>query len=356
MRPDVVMRPDVLNQADLAVVIVSHNDGRWLEPCLSSVFAHAGGARLDVVVVDADSGDGTRELVESRFKDVRVITVPNRGFASGNNRGLEVTTAPYVLFLNPDTEVREGTFRQLLGWLDRRPEVGLVGVRQFTPDGELFPTIRRFPNAARALGEALRSERWPVAPSWGGERVLDRSLYAREQECDWTSGSFMLARRAALHSSGMLDERFFLYSEEPDLCLRFKRDGWKVLHLPSMSIMHHACKGGIRPRMTAQELYARRQYARKHFSPPHRCLYLAALALRHVVGAWGAGSDSEPAARREASLLALRTLAGRAQPPFGPPPATAAPAATQPSALGGAGRKLATGSHVDLTKPTEVHR
>ncbi|MGI8713977.1 MAG: glycosyltransferase family 2 protein [Solirubrobacteraceae bacterium] len=328
------MRPKESDSPDLAVVVVSTNEAHWLQACLSTVLAHAGSASLDVVVVDNDSSDGTRELVEAGFPQARVVSSRNRGFAHGNNRGLETTTARYVLFLNPDTEIRQGTFGGLVDALDARPDVGLVGVRQFTPDGELFPTIRRFPNAARALGDALRSERWPVQPSWAGERVLDSAVYEREYECDWTSGSFMLARREALQSAGFLDERFFIYSEEPDLCLRMKRAGWIVLHVPTLSIMHHACKGGIRPRMAAQDLYARRQYAHKHFALPHRSAYLGAVAVRHLIRAVGGGSDGTVvAARRDASRLALRTLAGRAEPPFGLPPATAVISAAPPLGL-----------------------
>src|SRR4029078_2118354 len=104
--------------------------------------------------------------------------------------------------------------------MDARPEVGLAGVKQVTGDGELFPTIRLFPTALRAFGDALALERWQGRPRFLGERELDMAVYEREVECDWTSGSFMLARREALLSAGLMDERFFIYSEEPDLCLR----------------------------------------------------------------------------------------------------------------------------------------
>jgi N-acetylglucosaminyl-diphospho-decaprenol L-rhamnosyltransferase len=319
------MRNGVSEVADLAVVVVSANSARWLERCLSSVFAHAGKAKLEVVVVDNASTDGTRELVESRFPDARVVSSPNRGFAYGNNRGLEQTKARFELLLNPDTEIVEGTFGELVDLLDARPQVGLAGVRQIAADGELWPSMRRFPSVSRALGEALFSERWPVQPAWSGERVLDRRAYEREAECDWTSGSFMLARREALTGAGLLDERFFLYCEEPDLCLRIKRAGWQIRHLPQMTIVHHAGKDGVRPHMVAQDAYARKQYAEKHFGPLNRGLYLSACGVRHLIRAAATRPESaDAAARREGSRRALRTLAGRAEPPFGPPPPTAA--------------------------------
>ena len=316
---------------DLAIVVVSTNEAKWLLDCLSTVFAHAGGATLDVVVVDNESTDGTRRLVESGFPGARVVDSPNRGFGHGNNRGLETTDARYVLFLNPDTEIVEGTFGALVAMLDENPDVGLVGVRQLTPDHELFPTVRRFPNASRAMGEALASERWPVTPGWAGERVLDLDLYESRFECDWTSGSYMLARREALLSAGCMDERFFIYAEEPDLCLRIKRAGWKVLHVPDMTIVHHACKGGIRPRMIAQDAFARRQYAEKHFARAHRTLYLSAIGTRHVIRAAAASvRGQEAAVHREAARRAITTLLGRGEPPFGDPPPTALPPLAPP--------------------------
>src|SRR5262249_6260020 len=145
----------------------------------------------------------------------------------------------------------------------------------------LSPTMRRFPNALRALGEALTAERWAMRPSWLGECELDLSLYDAERECDWTVGAYMLARREALFGAGVMDERFFLFSDEPDLCLRIRRAGWRVIHSPAMTIVHHAGKAGAKPRLFAQEVLARRIYARKHFAPAHRMLYVGALIARY---------------------------------------------------------------------------
>jgi N-acetylglucosaminyl-diphospho-decaprenol L-rhamnosyltransferase len=310
-------------QHDLAIVIVSTNEANWLEPCLSTVLASAGDASIDVVVVDNESTDGTRDLVASKFPSVRVVSSRNHGFSHANNRGAATCEARYVLFLNPDTEIVSGAFGDLVEAMDERPEVGLVGVRQLTGDGTLWPTIRYFPSFSRAAGEALASERWPLRARWTGERELDLDLYDREHPCDWTSGSFMLARREALLSAGLLDERFFIYSEETDLCLRVKQTGWEIRHLPTMTIVHHAGKGGVRPKMIAQDAFARRQYARKHFAQPGRAAYLGAVLARHAVRALAPGRQEDSRARRAAARTAIRTLIGRSAPPFGPPPPTA---------------------------------
>ena len=230
---------------DLAVIVVSHNDGQWLTPCLSSVLQSARDMALDVVVADNGS-DGAAELVERGFPSVRTLRLENRGFGNANNEALRTANARYFLFLNPDTEVVRGTFAELVAALDERPGVGAAGVVQVADDGGLQPSIRRFPNALRALGEALGGERLPFSASWLGERELDPRAYDREVECDWTSGSFLLVRREALESAGSFDERYFVYGEEPDLCLRIKRAGWSVRHLPVMTIVHHAERAGDR--------------------------------------------------------------------------------------------------------------
>jgi len=319
------MSPNSPGADDLAIVIISTNEARWLEPCLRTVFDHAGGASLDVIVVDNASTDGTREVVASLFPQARVVSSANHGFGHANNRGALTSAARYVLFLNPDTEVVTGTFGELVAAMDERPDVGLIGVRQITADGELWPTIRRFPSFLRALAEALGSEKWPFSARWCGERELDLSRYAQEVECDWTSGSFMLVRREALLSGGYFDERMFIYSEDPEIALRIKKAGWCVRHMPTMTIIHHAAKGGVRPKMVAQDIFSRLQYARKHFSVPYRWLYMAAVALRHVVRGLLPSRGEGRTERRKAALVALSTLAGRTPPPFGRPPATAMP-------------------------------
>jgi N-acetylglucosaminyl-diphospho-decaprenol L-rhamnosyltransferase len=304
---------------DIAIITVSTSEAHWLRPCLSTVFAHMGDVSSDVVVVDNESRDGTADVVATEFPGARVVPSRNHGFSHANNRGLMTCDARYVLFLNPDTEIVEGTFEELVHAMDARPTVGLIGVRQVTPDGRLDTTIRRFPNALRALGDALSAERLPRRPGWLGERELDRSFYDREVACDWTSGSFMLVRREAIESAGFLDERYFMYSDETDFCRRIKTAGWEIRHLPSMTILHHDGKAGIKPSIECLGAASRMRYARKHFSPAHRLLYfgtvLLGACLRSIYGGSGERGRLVEAANRQK----VATLLGRAPEPFGPP-------------------------------------
>ena len=304
---------------DIAIIIVSTNEAHWLRPCLRSVFAHVGDVDADVVVVDNESHDGTAEVVGREFPAARVVRSENHGFSHANNRALMSCDARYVLFLNPDTEVLAGTFGDLVRAMDARPTVGLIGVRQVMGDGRLDPTIRRFPNALRALGQAFAADRWSGRPRWLGERELDLDLYDREVTCDWTSGSFMLARREAIESAGFLDERFFMYSDETDLCRRIKTAGWEVRHLPLMTIVHHAGKAGVQPSIESLTAYTRIVYARKHFSPAHRALYSGAVLLWHSLRSVYAGPGEEGRRIKDANRQVVATLLGRAPVPHGPP-------------------------------------
>ncbi len=299
---------------DVCAIIVSHNGKRWLNAALTTLFEGAEGIDLDVVVVD-NGTDNSATYVEEHFPAARTIRCENRGFGHANNRGLETADARYVLFLNPDTELLSGTLGELVAALDRQPELGLAGVRQVDSHGSLAPSIRRFPSTANMLAEALWVERVPGLRLWLGERELDHRQYGRETGCDWTSGSFMIARREALAASGGFDERFFLFSEETDLCWRIKQAGWGIAHLPELTIRHYEHEEGRGAQLEAQVAYARLQFARKHFARPGA--YRGAMALRYALRVGVCSLLGERRKRqREAARVALSATLTR-QPPFG---------------------------------------
>lgn len=302
---------------DLAIIVISTNEAHWLGPCLRSVLEHAGELTLDLIVVDNESTDGSAELLAREFPGARVVPSKNRGFGHANNRGIEVADARYVLFLNCDTEVREGTFAELVTAMDARPRLGIAGLRQVLPDGSVFPTIRRFPSVRRALAEALSLQR--LRPSWG-ERVVEPAAYDRETPCDWTIGATMVARREALAQAGWFDEDYFMSSEDTDLCRRVRGAGFEISHLPVMTITHYVHGGDheLGERMYAQYALSRRLYAVKHFRGVRRRAYLAATALRYVLRApLGPPRRTGLRARLRELSGVLALLAGRGTPPFG---------------------------------------
>jgi GT2 family glycosyltransferase len=250
---------------------------------------------------------------------VRLIECENRGFAHANNEALRTCDARTILLLNPDTEILHGTLADLVVLMDSRPDVGVVGVRQLDGEGKLYPSMRGFPSVGRALGDALGLERLPGRPSALGERDVDTANYEVQHEGDWTIGSFMLIRRETLESVGLLDERFFLYSEEVDFCLRALRAGWRVLYTPSLTILHHVQNGSLAragdERIVRQNAYAQLQYADKNFGPGYRAAFRGALLLRYGLRAIAPGDSTQRAAARAAARVVLR----RGEAPLAPP-------------------------------------
>jgi GT2 family glycosyltransferase len=311
---------------DLSVVMVTHNGCDLALRTLRSVRASLDRASAQWIVVDSASSDGTPEAIESEFEDVEVLRVANRGFAAGNNAGMKRARGRYVLLLNPDVEVREGTLGDLVAALDSRPAVGIASVMQVDGTGGLQLSMRRFPSPLRDLGEALFAARWPLLRTIQ-ELEVRPERYRREASADWLVGAFLCARAEAVSSIGPMDERFFLYSEEIDWCLRARQAGWDVRHLPLMTVTHHA---GRRDRgdLMAQLAHSRLLFARKHHGRLGALGIRAALALGHLlrIAVWTPQAIASDAWRRRlrSECHALAVLLGIAQPPL------SAPAVEQP--------------------------
>jgi N-acetylglucosaminyl-diphospho-decaprenol L-rhamnosyltransferase len=292
---------------DLGVVIVSHNSADDLAGCLASVFEHAGGVELGVVVSDAGSSDDT-PTVAAGFP-VTFVPGPNEGFARRSNRVLRhpaIAGSRYLLFLNPDTEIREGAFAELIARCDELPGSAVFSVRQVNRNGRLVYSAARFPNAARTVAESFL---WRAARRYG-QKSIDDGRYGSEHDCDWADGAFLLVRRDVLEQLGGFDERFFLYSEEVDLCRRARELGHRVTYLPLMTVTHDIVG---RPVDARAYYLARSQviYARKWFSPVHRPFFRAALVFKFTC--WTLSRRRTPQERGRARL-AIRGALARAHP------------------------------------------
>ncbi len=264
---------------DLSILIVNWNVRDLLRRCLSSVFAHWQTRKMEVIVVDNGSTDGSREMVRTEFPQVHLIANPdNRGFTAANNQGLSVARGRYVLLLNPDTEVVGDALEVMVAFADAHPDVGVVGPQLLNPDGTVQSSRRRFPTLATALFESTWLQ--PYAPRRLLRRyyVLDRSD-DEVQDVDWVTGAALMARREAVGQVGPLDEGFFMYSEELDWCRRFREAGWRVVYLPTARVIHHEGKSSeqVLPARHIHFQTSKVRYFRKYHGP------VAAEVLRLVL-------------------------------------------------------------------------
>lgn len=233
---------------DLSIVIVSWNVKGLLRACLRSTLEEQqsdASPRLacEVIVVDNASTDGSADMVRQEFPAVRLIAnADNVGFTRGNNQGIVASDGRHVLLLNPDTEVLDGALGEMVDYMEHSPEVGALGPKLLYPDGRVQSSRRRFPDLRTALVESTFLQPW-----FSGSDVLKRYYVLDRgddeiQVVDWLVGACLMMRRAAVDEVGLLDERFFMYSEELDWCYRAKKKGWKIVYLPTARVIHHEGK------------------------------------------------------------------------------------------------------------------
>lgn len=270
------------------MVVVNYNAGDHLRRCLDSVVASAGEAALEIVVVDNASRDGSAERATRAHPEARLIRNPdNRGFAAAANQGIRATAAPFVLLINPDAEIAGGTLSGLLKVARDRPGAGVIGPRILHPDGTVYPSARKVPGVALAVGHALLSPFFPRNPFTRAYTMADwdRSF---EREVDWVSGSCMLLQREALDQVGLLDEGYFLYAEDADLCTRLRAAGWSVLFSPELDVVHEGgVSTGRSARMVVEHSRSVYRYVSKHWARGWRRVALplawAVLRLRAAI-------------------------------------------------------------------------
>jgi len=197
-----------------------------------------------VHVVDNASTDGTPEMVREAFPEVALHALDwNSGFCVANNLVLRESRAPFVLVLNPDTEIYEGALDHMLDVMRERPDVGMSSCRLAQPDGTLDHAAKRsFPTPLGALAHFLGLGRRERAPKWLAQYRAPELGEYDSGEVDAVNGAFMLVRREALEDVGLFDEGYWLYMDDLDWCFRFKQQGWKVWYDGAVTVMH--VKGG----------------------------------------------------------------------------------------------------------------
>lgn len=224
--------------AELAVVVVNYDTGDYLERCLASLEARRGDVAVDVLVIDNASHDGSHTKAVSAHPWVRLIENPTNVFLSPAwNQGVRATQAPFVLLLNPDTELFKGTLAAYLAVARAHPRAGIVGPMVRNPDGTVYASGRAIPSFGDAVGHAFLGTVRP-RNRFTRRYQLDGWDRTTERTVDWVSGCCMLMPRDALLQVGLFDEAFPLYGEELDIATRLREMGWTVLFTPEIEVIH----------------------------------------------------------------------------------------------------------------------
>lgn len=248
----------------LSIVIVSWNTRELLAQCLESVFANPLTDPFEVIVVDNASADGSDGLVAAQFPQVRLIARnENVGFALGNNEAIPLCQGEYILLLNPDTVVKPDALTALVQFLDAHSEAGAVGSRLLNPDGTLQTSCYPAPTLPRELWRLFHLD--VIRPY--GEYNMHTWPTDTARRVDVIKGASLMFRRTVLETVGFLDGRYFMYSEEVDLCYRVRQAGWHLYWVPQSQVIHYE---GQSTRQVAADMFlqlylGKLMYFRKHY-------------------------------------------------------------------------------------------
>jgi len=310
---------------DVSIVIVSFNTRDVLRDCLHSAYRELGSLRVQIIVVDNASTDGSCSMVEHEFPGVLLIrSKVNLGFGPANNLGFQSAGGRYIVLLNSDAFLSEGSLQRSVAHMDATPRAGLGGGRLIGRDGSWQPSARMFPTV---FGDLLilsgLAARFPRSRFFGR---ADRT-WASPMEAavvDWVPGAYSIIRAEALRSVGSFDPRFFLYYEEVDLCKRIKNEGYSIWYWPDIAIVHIGGESSRQVRalqlsqtgaqLTLWRMRSMLLYYRKH----HGLSAWLAMALEAVWywlrsqrRRWSKDPDRRASARADLRLISILSQAWR---------------------------------------------
>jgi GT2 family glycosyltransferase len=302
---------------DLSIVIVNWNTRDLLSRCLRCVYDTTLDLEFEVIVVDNASTDGSQEMVRQKYPGASLIAnTKNNGFAKANNQAIRRSQGRYVLLLNSDAFVRENTIEHTVAFMDGHREAGMAGCKLLYEDGRLQPSCYAFPTLFTEFCIAVGLDRLFPRSRLFGKYGMTYWDFNDIREVDVILGAFMLVRATAIDEVGLMDERYFMYSEEVDWCYRFREKGWKIYFGPHVEAVH--LLGGSTRQVRAEmliHLYGNRiEFFRKHHGELSARLLKLVIGLNCLLrigpGAWYYLRSDDPQVRQKygAFLRLLRIL------------------------------------------------
>lgn len=244
----------------LSIIIISYNTKDLLKQTLDSLPVNPD---WEIFVVDNNSQDGSAELIEHFYPQVKLMrNEANLGFAKANNQAIKEAKGEYLLLLNSDTQVKPNALEKMLAYLSAHSQVGMITPKVVLPNGMLDQACHRGePTPWRAFTYFSKLEQvFPHSSIFGGYHQTHLDLTSIHP-VEATAATALMVRRSAIDHVGMLDERFFFYAEDLDWCKRFREAGWKIVYFPDSEVLHHKSasgKGNKHDKLKAKQ-------AKKHF-------------------------------------------------------------------------------------------
>ena len=297
----------------LSVVIVNYNVKYFLEQCLHTAIRAGEKVSSEIIVVDNDSVDGSCQMMEEKFPEVKLIAnKENLGFSKANNQAIRIAKGEYILLLNPDTVVEEDSFQKIVEFMDKTPDAGGLGVKMIDGKGRFLPESKRgLPTPEVAFWKMFGFSRlFPRSKRFGQYHLgyLDNNQI---HEVDVLAGAFMLLRRETLAKVGLLDEDYFMYGEDIDLSYRITKGGYKNYYFPETTILHYKGESTKKGSVNYVRVFYNAMiiFAGKHFSKGNARRYAIlinlAIYFRALLSLIGRFFSKAKLALADASLIFL---------------------------------------------------
>lgn len=257
---------------DLSIIILNYNTKNLLRECLRALRLARPEIKMEILVIDNDSADGSAAMVLSEFPEARLIRAPrNLGYAGGNNLGIKSAVGRYIMIMNPDILVFPGSLESFLSFMEANPGVGIAGPQLINPDGSIQYSCYRFQTPFTPLYRRTAIGLLPFGRRAVKDYLMEDFDHRSVSDVDWLLGGALLVRRSALETVGLLDENFFMYFDDTDWCRRFWENGWRVAYAPVSRFVHfhqRHSQGGViellRKRTARMHLLSAYSYFRKY--------------------------------------------------------------------------------------------
>jgi len=262
---------------DVSVVIVNYNVKDLVDSCISSIYkANDNKYSIEIFFVDNNSIDGSSKMISTKFPGVIIINnETNVGFSKANNQALRNVKGKYVLILNPDTILEEGTFGKLINFAEKDKNTGAVTSKLILANGKLDSACRRsFPTPSVAIPRIIGFSKFFPGSKIFGKYNLTYLDENKTYEVDSICGAFMFIPKMVLDKVGLFDEDYFMYGEDLDLCFRIKKEGYKIFYFPEVTTIHFKGESTRKTNLPyVNNFYgAMRIFVRKNFTGASRVL------------------------------------------------------------------------------------
>ncbi len=269
----------------LSIIIVNYNVTQLLRNCLLSIQKYIEKAEYEVIVIDNASTDSSWGDLIPEFPDVQFISSKNNGgFSKANNQAIQEAKGEYLLLLNPDTELEGFYMKELLDFADAKPEFGCLGVRMHDAEGDFLPESKRsVPDMFNSFEKLFTNLKKNNSKSYYRNDIGEEEI----AEVDVITGAFLLIKKEVYKNIGGLDESYFMYGEDIDLCYTLLRKGYKNYYYGKVSILHHKGESTVKNDVYLKRFYGAMQiFIDKYYKddkPMQYSFLKAGLKLRYQI-------------------------------------------------------------------------